>query len=94
MGPLADLRIHENTDQQQSRTVKWTDNEENDKERLRTNKSEDDLVCKDEIHQIDCHRKNNLARKKSIKPFTLNMTEVTGVQEIDGVGKSSHKNSY
>lgn len=50
MGPLADLRIGPNPDgseYQQIAAIKWLDNLENDKIKLVTNKSEDDLIYKE-----------------------------------------------
>ena len=50
MGPLADLRIGPNPDgsiPEQIVAIKWLDNLENDKIKLVTNKSEDDLIYKE-----------------------------------------------
>lgn len=47
MGPLADLKNHNNDNQKQF--IRWLDNCENDKLKLVTNKSDDDLINKDEI---------------------------------------------
>ena len=63
------------------RAIKWIDNEENDKNKLRTNNSEDDLVCKEEVGLVETH-KQNIKVKPSIKPFKLDLTMVTGVTEI------------
>ena len=61
--------------------IKWIDNEENDKAKLRTNNSEDDLVCKDEVGIIETH-KQNIKTKSVIKPFQLNLNEVTGLMNM------------
>lgn len=37
-------------------TVKWLDNGDNDKSKLITNKSEDDLIYKEEVTKIERHR--------------------------------------
>jgi|LauGreDrversion4_2_1035121.scaffolds.fasta_scaffold360242_1 hypothetical protein len=51
MGPLADFRSHLN---QGTRAIKlkWMDNGEDNKQKLRTNNSEDDLICKLEEDQV------------------------------------------
>ena len=46
MGPLADLRP--NHPGEKVDAIRWIDNGENDKAKLRTNNSEDDLVCQEE----------------------------------------------
>lgn len=56
MGPLADLRIGLDTVEEQKTAIKWLDNNEGDKAKLVTNKSEDDLIYKEEVGPIDNHR--------------------------------------
>jgi hypothetical protein len=47
MGPLADFRNHMGRDDPpRAQKLKWIDNCEDNKQKLRTNNSEDDLVCK------------------------------------------------
>ena len=47
MGPLADFRQHLGPDlTQKGFKLKWIDNLEDNKQKLRTNNSEDDLVIK------------------------------------------------
>lgn len=48
MGPLADLKFGPDIEHF-PRAVKWVDNNENDKAKLVTNKSEEDLVYKDDV---------------------------------------------
>jgi hypothetical protein len=106
MGPLADLRIlsgEANTqDDPPSQGIRWLDNHENDKVRLVTNKSEDDLIYKEEVSKIDNHRVK--FAKSIMKPFQLNMSEVTGIQgltssrQLTGAGviasQSSHRHTF
>ena len=89
MGPLADLRFGPDIDSQQT-AVRWVDNFENDKQKLVTNRSEDDLVYKEEPGTIDIHKQANNF-KPCIKPFKLNMDEVTGVENFT---MSSSRNSH
>lgn len=56
MGPLADLRILERGNEKLNTAIKWIDNNENDKIKLVTNKSDDDLIYKEEVGKIDNHR--------------------------------------
>jgi hypothetical protein len=57
------------------------DNNEDDKSKLVTNKSVEDLIFKEEVGMIEIHRTKN-ASKSTIKKFELNMEEVTGVPNI------------
>lgn len=42
--------------------IKWIDNNKNDKNMLRTNHSDDDLICKDKLEAISCHKKNKTTK--------------------------------
>lgn len=81
MGPLADLRFDPEHADGIQRAIRWTDNMEGDKSRLVTNKSEEDLVYKEEVSKIDIHRTDKKP-KATIKPFKLNLAESTGVPNI------------
>ncbi len=64
-----------------STAIRWLDKNENDKIKLVTNKSEDDLIYKEEVGKVDNHR--NIKDTKSImKPFKLNFAEVTGIHHL------------
>ena len=56
---------------------------EDNKQKLRTNNSEDDLICKldeDLVAPADNHRKpGKVASKSTIKPFKQTLGDVTGV---------------
>lgn len=78
MGPLADLRFQPEQQENEQHKIKWIDNNENDKKKLVTNKSEEDLVYKEEVQKIDLHRSKS-SNKSTIKPFKLNLSDVTGV---------------
>lgn len=82
MGPLADFRSH-HTQPQRPPKLKWVDNGEDNKQKLRTNNSEDDLICKleeDQVPEASNHRKaGKTAAKSTIKPFKQTLSEVTGV---------------
>ena len=67
MGPLADLKIHPDNEKLQN-AIRWIDNMENDKTKLVTNKSEDDLIYKEEVGQVERHKVGKNV-KPSIKPF-------------------------
>jgi hypothetical protein len=83
MGPLADFRSHGLPEHRQPK-IKWIDNMEDNKVKLRTNNSEDDLVCKfddDAIGPADNHRRREkVPPKATIKPFKQSLADVTGVQ--------------
>jgi hypothetical protein len=84
MGPLADFRSHlQGPNQERPVKLKWIDNGENDKNKLRTNNSEDDLVCQEEPKVMDFHRRQDKRpRKATIKPFKQTISEVTGVPPL------------
>ena len=56
MGPLADLRFEPDLADGVQKAIRWVDNGEGDKSKLVTNKSEEDLVYKEEVSKIDHHR--------------------------------------
>jgi hypothetical protein len=89
MGPLADLRNNGEIDVPQIQAIKWLDGEENDKAKLVTNKSEFDLIYKEEVGLITVHREKASGVKATIKPFVLNMEENTGVPNIMGLDNST-----
>lgn len=85
MGPLADLRVfHENGTEDTSpqiAAIKWLDNNQNDKVKLITNKSEDDLIYKENPGVVDNHKApTKKPSKRTIKKFQINLSDVTGVQ--------------
>ena len=83
MGPLADFRSHLHGQNERPVKLKWIDNGENDKNKLRTNNSEDDLVCQEEPKVMDYHRRQDKRpQKATIKPFKQIMSEVTGVPPL------------
>ena len=55
-----------------------------------TNKSEDDLVYKEEVGVVENHKGSKLP-KRTIKPFELNMEDVTGVPNINPPASSQIK---
>ena len=63
------------------KAIKWVDNWENDKAKLVTNKSEDDLIYKEDIPKIEIHRIKSL-NKPTLKPFILDLAGITGVHNI------------
>ena len=74
MGPLADFRQHLGQDLNQKLfKLKWIDNLEDNKQKLRTNNSEDDLVIKiqeENVKPIDLHRQHTKhPHKATLKPF-------------------------
>lgn len=91
MGPLAELKFGPDMEHEQ-RAIRWIDNNENDKSKLVTNKSEEDLVYKEEVQKIDVHR-TDVKPKSTIKPFALDMAFVTGVSSIHSA-RSSHRHTY
>lgn len=88
MGPLADLRMNIEGDPPQITAIRWLDANENDKAKLQTNKSEFDLIYKEEVFPITNHKEKQ-AVKATIKPFVLNMEENTGVPNIFQGGAST-----
>ena len=83
MGPLADFRAGPSSESQQQRGIRWSDDNEDDKARLVTNKSEHDLIYKEEVGQIEVHRDKSRVVKRIIKPFRQTLAEVTGVENIE-----------
>jgi hypothetical protein len=47
-----------------------------------TNKSEDDLIYKEEVGKIETHKDTERRVKRTIKPFQQTLSDVTGVQNI------------
>lgn len=97
MGPLADLRVNpESDDGPASTAVRWLDENKNDKNKLVTNKSEDDLIYKELVNKVEVH-KNQPSAKPIMKPFKLNLAEVTGVHNLTSarqlLGGSSHRHT-
>lgn len=93
MGPLADFRGHMNDHSLRQAKIKWTDNGEDNKQKLRTNNSEDDLVIKMDLQTVgpqENHRtKQHSLGGASIKPFKQTLAEVTGVMGFDSIAHSS-----
>ncbi len=88
MGPLADFRglqQHERVPK-----LKWIDNMEDNKQQLRTNNSEDDLVCKFDDGKVNdvTNHKETKSVKPTIKPFKQTLSEVTGVAELTNLSRS------
>jgi hypothetical protein len=83
MGPLADFRTQNTGVNERPIRIKWIDNGEDNKQKLRTNNSEDDLVCKadeDQVKPMTFHRQaDKQPAKPAIKAFKLSLTDVTGV---------------
>ncbi len=83
MGPLADFRTQNTGANERPIRIKWIDNGEDNKQKLRTNNSEDDLVCKadeDQVKPMTFHRQaDKQPAKPAIKAFKLSLTDVTGV---------------
>jgi hypothetical protein len=52
MGPLADLRYEPEDPENNNRQITWVDNNGTDKTKLVTNKSEEDLVYKEEVDKV------------------------------------------
>lgn len=73
MGPLAEFtkEMFANPDDIHQ-TIKWLDNNENNKDKLRINNSEDDLVCKENPEPVNTHRSKSDV-KKAIKDFNLGL---------------------
>ena len=94
MGPLADFRGHMNDQSQRLAKIKWSDNGEDNKQKLRTNNSEDDLIIKLDLATVgaqDNHRREDKQKAKtgaSIKPFKQTLAEVTGVVNFDSISST------
>ena len=61
-------KVEEVPEESGQNRLRWIDNNADDKNMLRTNNSEDDLVCKEKIEAIVSH-KSKLSTKSIIKPF-------------------------
>lgn len=73
--------------------IKWTDEGKDDKAKLQTNFSKDDLRIKVEdtskpLNKVDNHRKtDNKPKKSTIKPFTLDNNKLTGIENFTEICK-------
>ncbi len=71
MGPLADFRGEtDNKTNSEKLKIKWLDNCENNKERLETNKSEEDLIYQENPPKQENHRITKDV-KSIMKPFQI-----------------------
>jgi len=86
MGPLADLKMGQENDSEKKQAIRWLDNNENDKGKLVTNKSDDDLIYKEQVELVKTH-KRSASTKATIKPFSLSIAKVTGVHHM-GSGRA------
>jgi len=91
MGPLADFRASQGADG--PRAIRWIDDDQDDKARLVTNKSEHDLIYKDQVSRIETHRGPSRLVKRIIKPFQQTLAEVTGVENIEAP-QASHRHAF
>lgn len=104
MGPLADFRGHLGGLERQGK-LRWIDNGEGDKQKLRTNNSEDDLIIKiyeaeqpgnGVLTKQENHRlTRKMPTKATIKAFKQSLSEVTGVANFYSLesAQESHKSS-
>jgi hypothetical protein len=94
MGPLpiqsADT-IKADKGENRARALKWVDDGKDDKEKLKTNKSNEDLVIKSEdptkLNKIECHR-HKKPKKSSIKPFKICNNKLTGLDNFTEISKN------
>lgn len=73
--------------------IKWIDDGKGDKEKLKTNKSQEDLIIKAEdpskLQRIVCHKKTEKnTRKSSIKPFKIDNNKLTGLENFSEISKN------
>ena len=93
MGPLADLKSQ--NPEEQKTAIRWLDSGLNDKAKLQTNVSDDDLINKEECQIMPVH---NHRRKKStkatIKPFDMTLAQATGVFHMGSGKRLLHTGSH
>lgn len=100
MGPLSDLRIGNDGVDIQKTAIRWLDNNEGNKAMLQTNKSDDDLIYKEEVDPINNHRDLSKQYKRIIKPFQQTLAGVTGVHNIKSLkslinlNQQSHRHTF
>lgn len=73
--------------------IKWIDDGKDIKEKLKTNKSKEDLIIKAEdpskLQRIDCHKKlDNKPKKSAIKPFKIDNNKLTGLENFTDISKN------
>lgn len=87
MGPIQ--LFGNGTGESRKRAIKWVDNDEEQKQgpKLVTNKSDDDLNLKENPEKIQNHYKNSVL-KKSIKPFVIDINELTGLSNFKDISKN------
>jgi hypothetical protein len=73
--------------------IKWTDDGKEDKGKLVTNKSSEDLVTKIETNQqiakVDSHKlKDRQPKKSAMKPYTIDHNKLTGLDNFTEISKN------
>ena len=73
--------------------IKWTDDGKEDKGKLVTNKSSEDLVTKIETNQqiakVDSHKlKDRQPKKSAMKPYTIDHHNLTGLDNFTEISKN------
>ena len=87
MGPI--LQQNESINKNRPRAIKWVDNDQEATQGplLVTSKSGDDLNLKEVVQPLDAHKKSVDAKKRAIKPFTLDLNALTGIQNFKDISK-------
>lgn len=72
-------------------SLKWIDDCKDDKDKLKTNKSNEDLNIKAEdpskLNKIDTHIKGR-PKKSAIKPFKIDNNKLTGLENFVEIAKN------
>lgn len=93
MGPLPLPGSDQTSKEERRLAIKWIDDGKDDKEKLKTNKSHEDLIIKAEVpaqlKKVDNHRqKDNHPKKSTIKPFKLCNNKLTGIDNFTEISKN------
>ena len=78
--------------QERKRALKWIDNDQEKTQGplLVISKSEDDLNLKEKVEPVQAHKKP-AELKAAIKPFTLNINQLTGIQNFTQLSRDPLK---
>lgn len=73
--------------------LRWIDNNEDNKDKLRTNNSEDDLVCKHKIEEITSHKTQN-NKKPIIKAVSKKKEELVSKSVTNQANRSMERSFH
>ena len=89
MGPFPPANLDDGREETKIQAIRWIDNEKDDKVKLKTNKSDEDLNLKDiiDLKKVVTHRENEI-KKRCIKPFVIDVNHLTGIKNFTQISKN------